>query len=68
MFLEGLKMMVANGQSDQPGSGLDILGKAFTVEVSDGIFEIQWYTIVKEHFELHLNAVGPNLTRLDGPS
>lgn len=37
VFLEGLKMMVANGQSDQPGSGLDILGKAFTVEVSGGI-------------------------------
>jgi hypothetical protein len=41
-LLEGIKMMVANGQGDQPGSGLDILGKAFTVKVSSRIFEIQW--------------------------
>ncbi|KAH8089053.1 ribonuclease E inhibitor RraA/Dimethylmenaquinone methyltransferase [Filobasidium floriforme] len=32
-LLEGIKMMVANGQGDQPGSGLDILGKAFTVKM-----------------------------------
>jgi hypothetical protein len=43
--LEGIKMMVANGQRDQPGSGLDILGKAFTVTVSSRIFD----SVVNDH-------------------
>jgi hypothetical protein len=40
VLLDGLKMMVANGQSDQPGSRLDILGRAFTVKVSIQVFGI----------------------------